>query len=217
MSRISELATTGSQLDRKAGARTGKVPPKPKAVAQVATRRSARKSAVSALESAASTKPIDGNGSQQGPQHQQNGYQTSSVVDGVEVSLVDDGLVSLKIPGMDPPSPINESANGISGDAKAEELSVKQADPSVSQGLQLQQTSNLTKPKKRVSFTPPTKAGNVEIIARISTSAGVEEISLSKEDIVSEVDLVERYAAWQKSNATNVTFQVFKDIAQFAR
>lgn len=87
MSRISELAATGSQLDGKAGARTGKVPPKPKAVAQVATRRSARKSAVSALESAASTKPIDGNGSQQGPQHQQNGFQTSSVVNGVEVSL----------------------------------------------------------------------------------------------------------------------------------
>lgn len=94
---------------------------------------------------------------------------------------------------------------------------MKQADPSVSQGLRSQQTSNLTKPKKRVSFSPPTKAGNVEIIARISTSAGVEEISLSKEDIVSEVDLVERYAAWQNSKVTNVTFQVFKDIAQFAR
>ncbi|KAF1363829.1 hypothetical protein EJ07DRAFT_151916 [Lizonia empirigonia] len=213
-SRISELATMDSQLDAKVGARTEKVPPKPRTVA---TRRSARKSAVSALESPASTKPIDGNGSQQGPQHQQNGYQTNSVVNGVEASLIGDGLVNLEFHGMVSPSLIDESANGISGDAKAEELSVKQANPSVSQGLRSQQTPNLTKPNKRVSFSPQIKTGNVEIIARISTSTGVEEVSLSKEDIVSEVDLVERYAAWQNSKATSVTFQVFKDIAQFAR
>jgi hypothetical protein len=80
-----------------------------------------------------------------------------------------------------------------------------------------QKTPTSSKRKKRVSFSPALDTSNVEIFARIKTNAGTQEIPISKEDITSEVLLVERYAAWQDAEATSVTFETFKQIAKFAK
>ncbi|KAJ4320510.1 hypothetical protein N0V94_003373 [Neodidymelliopsis sp. IMI 364377] len=80
-----------------------------------------------------------------------------------------------------------------------------------------QKTPNSSKRKKRVSFSPTLDASNVELFARIKTNTGIQDIPISKEDIKSEVLLIERYAAWQDAEATNVTFETFKQIAKFAQ
>jgi len=73
------------------------------------------------------------------------------------------------------------------------------------------------KQKKQVSFSPEVQANDVQFFARITTSSGTKDVLLLEEDLKTEVDLVKRYAAWQKTGNSDATFEVFKDIAHFTR
>lgn len=86
-----------------------------------------------------------------------------------------------------------------------------------SQPPRLTNESISAKQEERVSFSPETEDYSVKFFARISTSAGTEDIPLAEGDLTSEVGLLKRYAAWQNEGKSNVTFEVFKGIVTFAR
>lgn len=73
------------------------------------------------------------------------------------------------------------------------------------------------KQEKRVSFSPANQADDVQFFARITTRSGTKDVPLLEEDLTTEVNLVKRYAAWQKAGNTDASFEVFKNIAHFTR
>ena len=93
----------------------------------------------------------------------------------------------------------------------------KQVATSGSQIPRMARTPGSSKRKKRVSFSPEVRPGDVEFFARISTDTGTHEIRLTEEDLTSELKLVKRYSAWLNSGETDITFETFKKVIKFAK
>lgn len=93
----------------------------------------------------------------------------------------------------------------------------KQVAASESQMPKMIKTPISSKRKKRVSFSPEARPGNVEFFARISTDTGTQDIRLSEEDLTSELKLIKRYSAWLNSGETDITFETFKKVIKFAK
>ncbi|KAH6642503.1 hypothetical protein C7974DRAFT_385550 [Boeremia exigua] len=90
-------------------------------------------------------------------------------------------------------------------------------DTPLSQSPKLDKTPASTKQKKHVSSPEGQDDDDVKFFARITTSAGIRDIPLSGEDLISDVNLVKRYAAWQRAGNPYATFETFKNIAHFTR
>lgn len=213
--RKSEPVVVSSQSpadeDRKT---TRKKSPEPEPVTKATTRRSSRMSVVSAPEPPNATEATDGHSTQEVHQ-QQTSRRTKVLVNGVDSVHIDEDMSSsgsTAAPGL-ADEIANETANGVHQNVSVGKSPAIQAATSASRVSKAQTTPSSTKRKKRVSFSPGPEAGNVEVYARISTITGFQDIYLSQGDIASELNLVKRYAAWQKSKTSNVTFEVFREIA----
>jgi hypothetical protein len=205
------------QPEAEEGVKASQLPPKPDSPAKAATRRSSRKSAAVALETSTPWNPADDvllNGAAQEQPVTSRDKITVNGVGGapnnihyIKKSRIETEVVN----GVDERIRIADKET-MNGDSYATPTSTP-----VSQTSKPHGTPTSSKQKKRVSFLPEIEAGKVEFFARISTSVGTQEVPLSREDLTSEVDLVERYAAWQDAGNADVTFDVFKKIVIFTR
>ncbi|KAJ8114998.1 hypothetical protein OPT61_g3254 [Boeremia exigua] len=186
-------------------------PVQPETPAKTRTRQKYRKSAASARESSIPWDPaadvlLNGIGHNQPHRHKDGATLRNSDA----VSLADQSskgaFTSLDSEAKD----VNEEfANG------APYTTPKDTPPS--QSSKTEKASASGKKKKRVSFSPEVQTNDVQIFARITTSAGTQDVPLLEVDIGSEVNLVKRYAAWQNAGNIDATFEVFKNIVQFTR
>ncbi|XPS67839.1 hypothetical protein M3J07_000135 [Ascochyta lentis] len=201
--------------DADEGANIKKLSSEAGSIAKMTTRRSTRTSAVSALEPPAFIEPSGRNDLREVPQQKSNETSAHLATTDLGIALGSDGSAKTKLNGA-----IFLNANGIDKDAKeAASGNSFSAQSTVleAQAPGFQKAPASSKKKKRVSFSPEIDAVNVAFFARIDNSGVTEEIRLSEEDLVSGVDLVKRYAAWQKSGEASVTFETFKNIVRFAK
>lgn len=168
----------------------------PGTAASSLTRRGSRKSATSALESSIPWDPADDVLFNGGP-HKQAAQKGADGVSDPAKTVAPSSF------DQKPKSAVKHTVNGASSTTPAKSSTAR---------TKVQQ-------KKRVSFSPETQgqSDNVEFFARITTAAGIQEVPLLREDLTHEVDLVEAYAKWQTEGQAPVTFEVFKNIAMFAR
>ncbi|KAF2633314.1 hypothetical protein BU25DRAFT_3693 [Macroventuria anomochaeta] len=209
--RKSETLAERAQLEAGGSVEVNQAPSQTEALAKAPTRRSSRKSVASAMESSTPWDPADDvllNGS----------GQKQPAANNTDIA-VDDGDL---LPNGDhrttaiPSSVDQKTKAAISETTRGTVFTIPTNIPA-SQALKTQKSYASSKQKKRVSFSPEIQADNLEFFARISTTAGTQEVPLSEEDLTSEVDLVKRYAAWQNAGNAHVTFEVFKNIVKFAR
>lgn len=166
------------------------------------TRRSSRKSAASALESSTPWDPT-ADVLLSGARHKQNIMNGTSDASNCIATTSNENKTSSYAAGL------GENTNGVS--------STTPLSKSPLQTPKAQTATPSTKQKKRVSFSSGNKACDVQFFARITTISGTKDILLLEEDLKFEVDLVKRYAAWQKAGNTDASFEVFKNIAHFTR
>lgn len=207
--RKSEPVMTEIQPEVEEVAETSQTPARQEIPAKAATRRSGRRSAAEALETSTPWDPAgDVLLSGATPKHSASSQNETRIngVDGKHNHLEQDDVngVDSIIKGS-----VKETVNGKSHTIVAS--------TPASQASKTPGGPTSSKRKKRVSFSPEVESGKVEFFARIFTSAGTQEVPLAREDLTTEVDLVERYAAWQNAGNSDVTFDVFKKIIIFAR
>ena len=215
--RKSEPVTTEIQPEVEEVAETSQTPARQEIPAKAATRRSGRKSTAEALETSTPWDPAgDVLLSGATPKHSASSQDETRIngVDGVvhgQSSAKQSHLEQDDVNGVDRiiKGSVKETVNGKSHTTVAS--------TPASQASKTQGGPTSSKRKKRVSFSPEVESGKVKFFARIFTSAGTQEVPLAREDLTTEVDLVERYAAWQNAGNSDVTFDVFKKIIIFAR
>ena len=205
------------QPEAEEGVKADQLPSKPETPAKGATRRSGRRSAVTALETSTPWNPAGDVLLNEAAQKQTFSSRDKTTVNGV--SETPSGNHHTKQSRVE-----KEVVNGVNARIRTANKETTNGDSyATPASTPASQTPNLYgvptsfKRKKRVSFLPETEAGKIEFFARISTSVGTQEVLLSREDLTSEVDLVERYAAWQDAGNADVTFDIFKKIIIFAR
>ena len=215
--RKSEPVMTEIQPEVEEVAETSQTPARQEIPAKAATRRSGRRSAAEALETSTPWDPAgDVLLSGATPKHSASSQDETRIngVDGVvhgQSSAKQSHLEQDDVNGVDRiiKGPVKETVNGKSHTTVAS--------TPASQASKTRGGPTSSKRKKRVSFSPEVESGKVKFFARIFTSAGTQEVPLAREDLTTEVDLVERYAAWQNAGNSGVTFDVFKKIIIFAR
>ncbi|KAF1926614.1 uncharacterized protein M421DRAFT_422584 [Didymella exigua CBS 183.55] len=184
--------------------------PQPDTPANITTRRSSRKSAVSALESSTPWDPANDVLFGGSSQKQTTRSSTIAPANGTDRAF---DLAKAVTPSSSEQKP--KSA------AKKVVFSAAPTTPAKSSTFQAiaQNASISSQQKMRVSYSSETqgRSSNVEYFARITTMAGIQEVPLLKEDLTHGVDLIEAYARWQMEGNAPVSFEVFKNIVLYTR
>lgn len=172
--------------------------PQPDTPASAPARRSSRKSAALALETST---PWDPTG-----------------------DVLFSGASQKQPPQREADAPTNGTATTIESGNPTSTSSIKQKFKAAAQAVNGGPSSSSAKSSnassnKRVSFSPETRAetGSIVFFARVTTSAGDQEVRLSEEDLTHEVDLVKKYAQWLNDGKVFVDFDTFKQIFKLSR